>query len=160
MPNLPSSSAAIDFLNTLIRTAKGEVFDAVLADITDITAAQGRLQCQLRVAPNVANRFGGLHGGCIATIVDTVGTAALLTSQERSGVSTHIAVDYLAPAPVGTLVSIVAEVVKAGRSVSLVRVTLTNTSTGKTVAVGTHQKFVGRADDQLASEVQATRAKL
>lgn len=154
----PSTNAAIDFLNVLIHTAQGKAFDAVLADITDITATDGRLQCRLRVAPNVANRFGGLHGGCIATIVDTVGTAALVTAQTRTGVSTHISVDYLAPAPIGTVVDIDAQVVKAGRSVSLVRVTLTNTTTGKTVAVGTHQKFVGREDTQLASEVQ--RAKL
>lgn len=52
------STHAVDFLTTLIRTAKGQVFDAVLADITDVTATQGgRLRCRLRVAPNVANRF-------------------------------------------------------------------------------------------------------
>ena len=47
----------------------------------------------------VQNRYGTLHGGCIATIVDTVGTAALVTMSPISGVSLSISVDYLSPQP-------------------------------------------------------------
>lgn len=163
----PSPQAAIEFVRFLTQprssTAQAQprdVFDNVLRGITSLQAFKGKVTCSIKVTPDVANRFGGLHGGCIATIVDTIGTAAMVTVQERSGVSTHISVDYLSPSPLGTWVDIEAEVVKAGRSVSLVRVTLTNRDTGKVVAVGTHQKFVGRADDQLAAEMGPPRSKL
>ncbi len=158
----PSPRAAIDFLRYLTtqQSTTRDIFDNVLSGITNLKASHGKVQCSLQVTADVANRYGGLHGGCIATIVDTVGTAAMVTMQERSGVSTHIAVDYLAPSPLGTWVDVEAHMIKAGRSVSLVRVTLTNRDTGKVVAVGTHQKFVGRSDDQLAAEMGQPRSKL
>ena len=58
----------------------------------------------------VQNRYGTLHGGCIATIVDTVGSAALVTQSEKSGVSLGISVDYLSPQPGGEVVDISAKV--------------------------------------------------
>ena len=75
------------------------------------------------VLQKVQNRYGTLHGGCVgdflpaticqdgclmqqtlphklsawhaATLVDTVGSAALVTKVENAGVSLHISVDYL-----------------------------------------------------------------
>ena len=48
-------------------------------------------------AVQLQNRYGTLHGGCIATIVDTVGSAALVTRSPISGVSLSISTEYYAP---------------------------------------------------------------
>ena len=47
---------------------------------------------------------------CTATLVDVVGSAALVTQSERSGVSLHISVEYLRPALSGDDVFIDAQV--------------------------------------------------
>ena len=42
-------------------------------------AADGAVQCELKVTEQLANSYGTLHGGAISTIVDVLGTMALLT---------------------------------------------------------------------------------
>ena len=44
------------------------------------------------------NRYGTLHGGCIATAVDVVSTAALVTVSPDPGVSADLSVRYLSRA--------------------------------------------------------------
>lgn len=46
---------------------------------------------------------------CTATLVDVVGSAALVTQSERSGVSLHMSVEYLRPALSGDNVFIDAQ---------------------------------------------------
>jgi acyl-coenzyme A thioesterase PaaI-like protein len=47
-----------------------------------------------------------------ATLVDTVGTAALLTVGKKSGVSLNININYLNPMPAGEDVEVDARVIK------------------------------------------------
>jgi hypothetical protein len=42
-----------------------------------------------------------VHGGCIATLVDVIGSAAIVTLADRGGVSVSINTTYLSPAPIG-----------------------------------------------------------
>ncbi|KAG2450492.1 hypothetical protein HYH02_004993 [Chlamydomonas schloesseri] len=51
------------------------------------------------VRERVQNRYGTLHGGCTATLVDTLTTAALLTVSPLPGVSMVLSVNYVAPMP-------------------------------------------------------------
>ncbi len=51
-----------------------------------------------------------LLSSAAATLVDTVGSAALVTVSERSGMSLNINVNYLSPVPVGGTVVVEAEV--------------------------------------------------
>ena len=46
----------------------------------------GRCVCVFPVRPRVQNRYGTLHGGCVATLVDVVSTVALLTVSKDPGV--------------------------------------------------------------------------
>lgn len=55
------------------------------------------------------NRYGTLHGGCIATLVDVVSTAALVTVSEKAGVSLSMNIDYISPQPGGEEVEITAK---------------------------------------------------
>lgn len=118
-------------------------FDTVaLGSLKDIRATSSRVLCTLFVSPQVQNRYGTLHGGCIATIVDTVGTAALLTKSKRSGVSLALSVDYLSPQPGLEECDIIAEVVKTGKTIATISVEVRQSSTHKLVALGRHIKFL------------------
>ena len=85
--------------------------------------------CVFPVTPRVQNRYGTLHGGCVATLVDVVSTVALLTVSPDPGVS-------------GTDVEVDARVTKVGRTLAFMDVTLRTAVGGKTVATGTHCKFL------------------
>ncbi|GLC50518.1 hypothetical protein PLESTB_000388500 [Pleodorina starrii] len=83
-------------------TALGDrpTFDhTALQGLTVVEVAEGRIVCEMPVSERVQNRYGTLHGGATATLVDTISTAALLTTCPHSGVSVHLAVTYLAPMP-------------------------------------------------------------
>lgn len=103
-----STELACGFLAyTTTRESDGEpeCFDTTaLKGIYDIHAEHGRVTCKMPVHARVQNRNGHLHGGCTATLVDVVGTAALLTISPRGGVSLSINTNYLDPMPGGGVV--------------------------------------------------------
>ena len=110
-----SPQLAYGFLlySTNLETKDGspKIFDTTsLKGLYDVRAEDGRVTCKLRVDPFRQNRNSTLHGGCIATIVDIVGTAALLTHISRGGVSLNINTNYLSAMPGGGVVLIDAKV--------------------------------------------------
>ncbi|KAF6261553.1 hypothetical protein COO60DRAFT_1636705 [Scenedesmus sp. NREL 46B-D3] len=71
-----------------------------------------------------------------ATLVDVVGSAALVTLSDKGGVSLAINTLYLNPMPGGEDVLVEARLVKLGRDVGTVEVRLTRASSGDLVATG------------------------
>ena len=108
----------------------------------DFNLEPGRCVCVFPVTPRVQNRYGTLHGGCVATLVDVVSTVALLTVSPDPGVSVNIGCNYVTPCPCGTDVEVDARVTKVGRTLAFMDVTLRTAVGGKTVATGTHCKFL------------------
>lgn len=103
--------------------------------------ADGKAEAHLIVSPAMANSYGTLHGGAIATLIDIGGTLALLSvDAQRGGVSVEINTSFLAAAKLGEKVRVDAEVLRAGRSLGFTEVRLTNDSTGKMIAIGRHTK--------------------
>lgn len=98
--------------------------------------------CVFPVTPRVQNRYGTLHGGCVATLVDVVSTVALLTVSQDPGVSVNIGTNYITPGPGGADVEVDARVTKVGRTLAFMDVTLRTAVGGTTVATGTHCKFL------------------
>ncbi|KAL6771903.1 hypothetical protein ACKKBG_A28220 [Auxenochlorella protothecoides x Auxenochlorella symbiontica] len=98
-----------------------------------------------------------------ATLVDVVGSAALLTKIEKSGVSLNISVNYLRPGKGGSTVKIVGEVVKIGRTVCSIEVAITEKDSGRLIAKGTHVKHILEAEppfprlDSVAEELTHRR---
>ena len=93
-------------------THVGHRFDRVLKDmrVEKVDTKTGRVVCVLPVTPGVQNAYGTLHGGCVATLVDVVGTMALLAADpKRPGVSVDMSVSFVAAAKAGS------EVVVEGR---------------------------------------------
>ncbi|KAF6292348.1 acyl-CoA thioesterase 13 [Rhinolophus ferrumequinum] len=63
-------------------------FDRVLEKVTLVSAAPGKVICELKVEEEHTNKMGTLHGGLTATLVDSISTMALLcTERGAPGVS-------------------------------------------------------------------------
>ena len=93
----------------------------------------------------LANVFGALHGGALATIVDHATSYAVIA---RAGfgpdslwsVSVSLSVEYCAPAHVGEQVRIVVRAPKVGKKLAFTTATITSADGRRTLYTGTHIK--------------------
>lgn len=105
------------------------------------TIGGGSVELTLEVNDGLANNFGTLHGGAIATIVDVVGTLALLSvDPHRAGVSVEMNQSFCAAAKVGDKLALTGTTLKYGKSLGFTQVEV-RASTGVLVAVGRHTKM-------------------
>jgi acyl-coenzyme A thioesterase 13 len=124
---------------------EGDGFDQCLAGLELVAAGGGHVRARLVVGRRVQNFAGGLHGGAIATLVDVVGTFAIVTADKdgRPGVSTDLNVSYCGPAIPDEAIVVEARVLRAGKSFAFVSVEVTREGDGKLVAQGRMTKFLG-----------------
>ena len=116
--------AARAFLDTLLSS---DSFDrTALEGLKDARFSEGRCRCAFPVGVEKTNRYGTLHGGCIATLVDVVSTAALVTQSDHPGVSVNIDVAYMSPGPAGDEVQVDARVTKVGVNLAFMEVLITS----------------------------------
>ena len=121
--------------------ASGTRFDSTLEGLTITAVGTGTVSAAMPVTLAVSNAWGTLHGGATATIVDIVGTMALLTlDPARPGVSVDLNVSYLAPAKVGEHLRIEAKTWRAGKKLGFCQVDIYRGSDGAPVATGRHTK--------------------
>ena len=89
---------------------------------TTVTAASaGEVTLTSRPGPQAMSRRGGVHGGVLATFLDTALVLAALTAVEKVGVysTVEFSVHYLRPVPPELDVLVTrAELLKAGRRLS------------------------------------------
>ena len=111
---------------------------------SEVRAEPGVVRCALPVSASVQNRYGTLHGGCVATLVDVVSTAALVTVSDYSGVTLELSASYLNPCHGGDVAEVEARVLKAGGAVAVLSCVITARRTGRTVATGRHTKYLPR----------------
>ena len=112
--------------------------------MTLVSAAPGKVICEMKVEEQHTNQLGTLHGGMTATLVDVISTLALLcTERGVAGVSIDMNITYISPAKMGEDILITAHVLKEGRSISFASVDLTNKAMGKLIAQGRHTKHMG-----------------
>nr|XP_004670044.1 acyl-coenzyme A thioesterase 13 [Jaculus jaculus] len=124
--------------------AQARGFDRVLEKVTVVSAAPGKVTCEMKVEEQHTNKLGTLHGGMTATLIDCISTVALLCSERGApGVSVDMNITYLSPAKIGEEVVITAHVLKQGRTLAFASVDLTNKATGKLIAQGRHTKHLG-----------------
>jgi len=86
-------------------THVGNRFDRTLKDlhVDAIDTSNKTVVCTLPVTDGVQNAYGTLHGGAVATLVDVVGTMALLAADpKRPGVSVDLSVSFVSAAKAGT----------------------------------------------------------
>jgi uncharacterized protein (TIGR00369 family) len=70
--------------------------------------------------PDMSNPFGSVHGGIIATLIDEVTGAAVMSSIESGSAPTvSLNVEYLHAVPVGGNYAVFGEVVRMGRALAI-----------------------------------------
>lgn len=164
-PGTPSAAATPEaaelFISDMISDVR-EGFDlestqnfeaTALHGVKDITATHGQVVCTLPVTQRVQNRYNTLHGGCIATLVDVIGSAAIMTINEHAGVSLQISIDYLSELPGNEECVATATVSHLGKSTATATVDLRVKRTGKLAARGTHVKFLARGLPNVRSKL-------
>jgi acyl-coenzyme A thioesterase 13 len=101
--------------------------------------------CSFTVDESLLNSKGTLHGGATATIIDIVGTLALLARDPtRGGVSLELNSSYLRAAVIGDRVICVGKVTKYGKSVGFTQVDLYRGARKEenAIASGRHTKYL------------------
>lgn len=84
--------------------------------------------------------FGTLHGGATCTLIDVVGTLALLSlDKARPGVSVELNSSFVAAARGGETVKVVGTVLKTGKRLGFTQVDILG-SDGRLCATGRHTK--------------------
>lgn len=133
--------AGADRSTTVARPASvpGAIPDASVSSLTRIGArfedsADGT-RLVVPANPALANKLGVMHGGIQACAIDLVGNAAVSTP-DAPMYTASMRINFFRPAPVDADVVFTAEVVRAGRSVAVARVTSTGAD-GRACAVAT-----------------------
>ncbi len=116
-------------------------FDSALSGLRIDSAENGRAVCSFRVEKELQNSYGTLHGGAIATIVDVMGTLALLSvDHTRGGVSVDLNVSFVAAARANDALVATGVVLKTGKTLGFTEVCIRRAECGKLVATGRHTK--------------------
>ncbi|MCW2497547.1 PaaI family thioesterase [Jatrophihabitans sp.] len=100
---------------------------------------------RLQVGANLLNYGRTLHGGAAATLVDSVGSIAIVSADPagRFGVSVDLNITWLAPAPEGEWIQVEATVLKTGRNLAFVAVDIRREADHVLVAQGRMTKSLG-----------------
>lgn len=129
-----------------IGAADAQSFDALaLRGLTVVSAdaAAGTLTVRLPLEKARTNRYNTLHGGCAATIVDVVTSAAIVLTGADGGVSVTLDVTYLSPAPLTAgHVLATARTRRVGRSLAVADIDILLPDGKTVVATGRHVKHV------------------
>jgi len=102
---------------------------------------KGEVVCRIPVTKGVQNAYSTLHGGAISTLVDVVGTMAILTEKPTTpGVSVELSVSFARAAKADEEVIVKGRVLKMGRSLAFTEVELLRADTLQLIAKGKHTK--------------------
>ena len=84
-----------------------------------------RFQCEIGREFVVDEKSGAVHGGIVASLLDTAATFALIAHTDHDWVTVDLRIDYLRPSRAGSL-TISGGVVRAGRSIGRARAELSD----------------------------------
>ena len=113
------------------------------------SAGSGKAVAELLVQPEHTNRGGTLHGGFVATLVDSVTTIALMSDESADslmpGVSLDLSVLFISPGGLGRTIEMQAETLKRGKTIAYLTMDILDKESRRLIARGTHTKFLGSA---------------
>lgn len=110
-----------------------------------VSADDGHVVVHADVTIEDVNVAKNLHGGAGATLVDVVGTLAIIGADRwhRYGVSTDLNVSWFAPIPLGETAVVDAQVLKIGRTMAFVEVEIRRASDNVLCLQGRMTKSLG-----------------
>lgn len=123
----------------------------ILSGSTNANGTSGTATFRTRFPPQYCNKFGTVHGGALATLLDGVAQCSTAVvdagmndampfkTRERGrrgvGATKGIQVNYLKPIELGETVKIVCEVLKAGAKGATIRCTVSREADGEILTV-------------------------
>ncbi|OXV11699.1 hypothetical protein Egran_00543 [Elaphomyces granulatus] len=115
-----------------------------------------RVTYRFTVTPDMTNRLGTLHGGCAATLIDTLSTCILEGVSKPGifslgGVTRNLKLTYLRPVPLSSEARLICEVVHVGRRLALLKAEIRKVDNGDLCVVGEHEK--ANTDPQTAQKI-------
>jgi acyl-coenzyme A thioesterase 13 len=124
-------------------------FDALPLQYATLVSASAESQStswSFIAAPELCNKGGNLHGGCAATLLDSLTSTALLTIArpgflDGGNVSRTLSCTYLRPVPMGTECVVECRVVAAGKRTANLSGEI-KTKDGKVCVACVHDKAV------------------
>ena len=110
-----------------------------------VSAEMGHVVVHVDVTIDHVNVAKNLHGGAGATLVDVVGTLAIIGADRhhRYGVSTDLNVSWFAPISLGETAVVDARVLKIGRNMAFVQVEIRRASDDALCLQGRLTKALG-----------------
>jgi acyl-coenzyme A thioesterase 13 len=85
-----------------------------------LSSQDGKAEISWSPTPDMANPFGSVHGGIIATLIDESCGAALMPMIETPSAPTvSLNVEYLHPVLIGDTYTVVSEIVRKGRAMAI-----------------------------------------
>ncbi|XP_033118727.1 acyl-coenzyme A thioesterase 13-like [Anneissia japonica] len=143
MPSFPKGGTTLQAIKQVIQhLSSTKRYDRLLRNVQVVSAEPGHCICQLKVAEEHLNGYGTLHGGFTSTLVDSLTTFAVMSTEAGvPGVSVSLNVNFLKAAKPGEEIQIDAKVVKHGKTLAFTEAQLTN-SDGATLATGQHVKYI------------------
>jgi uncharacterized protein (TIGR00369 family) len=97
----------------------------------------GQAEVTWTPTPDMANPFGSVHGGIVATVIDELTGAAVMSSIESGSAPTvSMNIEYLHAIPIGGTYTGVGEIVRTGRAMAIADARILNEE-GKVLARGT-----------------------
>ena len=97
----------------------------------------GHAEMSWTPTPDMANPFGSVHGGIIATLIDEVTGAAVTSAIESATAPTvSLNVDYLYAIPIGGTYTALGEIIRMGRAMAIADARILDQE-GKLLARGT-----------------------
>lgn len=110
-----------------------------------VSLTDGSVAISVEVTLDLVNSAKTMHGGVAATLVDVVGTLAIITADRhnRFGVSTDLNLSWFAPIPLGDRALVEAVVLKTGRSLAFVSVDIRRESDNVLCVQGRMTKALG-----------------
>ncbi|XP_065157217.1 acyl-coenzyme A thioesterase 13-like [Atheta coriaria] len=129
-----------DLLNQFIKTLKG--FDKVVKNVKFLKGDKGNCVATVKIQEDNLNPMGGLHGGFSATLVDSISSFGLMTHEPWAtpSVSVNINLTYLKGAKVGEEITIISNVLRAGKTMAYLDVELRNAA-DQLLVKAEHTKF-------------------
>jgi len=102
-----------------------------------LSSQDGKAEMSWAPTPDMANPFGSVHGGIVATVIDEAAGAALMPLIETPSAPTvSLNVEYLHPVPIGGEYTVLSEIVRKGRAIAIVDARVLD-GKGKTLVRGT-----------------------
>lgn len=146
-----SGSAEMSGLETMQAIASGALPRPPVADLMDFTipfVEEGRCIFAGRTTEWMMNPLGSVHGGMIATMLDTcVGCAVHTTLPHGVGYTTlELKVNYVGTLRPGVDVLAEGKVIHVGKTVATAEGRLTDADTGKLIAHATTTCLIMRQD--------------